>query len=432
MGQPFPNVFIDSAGNLLAPGVKSPNFISGSSGWSINQNGTAEFNSLVIRNGQIISGIFLLYSSAIPAKGNLVVAFAPQSGGTDAVGNIYPQGYNFGVWDNTGTLKQHFGIDNSGRLYLSDSTGVTRIFADPGIAEFNIYNTAGTGLGNLVASAASAAVANDGFGNAVQSGFTSYSANAFAQLAAAVLNFMLTGDTTQAQIQGGGGGMTLSSGVGSVTGRSIASIELLQSLTAANAPRVLLGSNSSVAALLGFAQGAANPSAAAVAQPSLTWPPGVTHLVEIDPVDGNAYNLQHLTQVLTSNFTINSAANQVIFSVPVGIGTYEVEIWLNTVNSVAADNAIYQFQGPAAAAAPQLLSSISYTGTSPTVTVNQAASAAYTTAFAGQGVGGNQEMIIRMTVAFTAAGTLTFNGKESVSGNTIAISAGSRMTLRPV
>ena len=113
---------------------RSPNYQTGVSGWTINQDGSAEFNNITIRNGVIISGVFLLYSATPPAKGNLVLAFAPVAGGTDSVGNVYPQGFNWGVWDATGTLKQHFGIDTSGRLYIVGPDGAIRIQINNGTA----------------------------------------------------------------------------------------------------------------------------------------------------------------------------------------------------------------------------------------------------------------------------------------------------------
>lgn len=41
---------------LVRPAIQSPNFVDGSAGWSINQNGTAEFQSLIVGAGQIQAG----------------------------------------------------------------------------------------------------------------------------------------------------------------------------------------------------------------------------------------------------------------------------------------------------------------------------------------------------------------------------------------
>lgn len=129
----FNDPIIGGGGALVYPAIHSPGFVAGSAGWSINKDGTAEFNSLTVRNGTVISGVFLMYSSAIPAKGNLIMAFAPVSGGTDPVGNVYAQGFNWGTWDPaSGQMKQHFGLDSSGRVFISGPDGVIRIQIDNG------------------------------------------------------------------------------------------------------------------------------------------------------------------------------------------------------------------------------------------------------------------------------------------------------------
>lgn len=70
--------------------LASPNFVTGVSGWSINQNGSAEFNNIVIRNGTVISGTQLFYSGT-PAAGNLIASIAATAS-TDAFGNAYLAG----------------------------------------------------------------------------------------------------------------------------------------------------------------------------------------------------------------------------------------------------------------------------------------------------------------------------------------------------
>ena len=81
---------------LRRPAIASPDYVADTSGWSINADGSAEFNNLTIRgtfNGTdyVINstGIFL-YSSA-PAAGNLVNSITNFSG-TDPYGNHYLTG----------------------------------------------------------------------------------------------------------------------------------------------------------------------------------------------------------------------------------------------------------------------------------------------------------------------------------------------------
>lgn len=71
--------------------LRSPNYVAGASGWTINQDGSAEFNNVVIRNGQVVSGTALFYSSTPPAAGALVASVS-SAAGTDHLGNAYLPG----------------------------------------------------------------------------------------------------------------------------------------------------------------------------------------------------------------------------------------------------------------------------------------------------------------------------------------------------
>ncbi len=81
---------------LRRPAIQSPNFVTGSSGWTINSDGSAEFNNLVIRGtfdgtDFIISSSGQFFYSGTPALGNLIASIAPAAG-TDSFGNAYEQG----------------------------------------------------------------------------------------------------------------------------------------------------------------------------------------------------------------------------------------------------------------------------------------------------------------------------------------------------
>lgn len=82
--------------NLIREAIQSPNFVSGSTGWWIGQDGSAEFNDLTVR-GQFDGQDFIVNSSGIflysgtPAAGNLIGSWAPAAG-TDAFGNTYRAG----------------------------------------------------------------------------------------------------------------------------------------------------------------------------------------------------------------------------------------------------------------------------------------------------------------------------------------------------
>lgn len=76
--------------SLARAQIQSPNFITGSTGWVIRQDGSAEFNNVVIRGGVVVGGTALYYSGT-PAFGNLIASIAG-TGGTDTFGNAYLAG----------------------------------------------------------------------------------------------------------------------------------------------------------------------------------------------------------------------------------------------------------------------------------------------------------------------------------------------------
>lgn len=89
--QPNQNpIDFDSQGNMLIPSVQSPNYVTGSSGWSVKKDGSAEFNNLTIRGATTVDNISLYYNGT-PALGNLVASVAGAQG-TDAYGNTYYAG----------------------------------------------------------------------------------------------------------------------------------------------------------------------------------------------------------------------------------------------------------------------------------------------------------------------------------------------------
>lgn len=101
---------------LRRAAIQSPNFVTTVSGWTINQDGSAEFNNLVIRNGQIISGSALFYSTSPPAA-NTMIASVSANGGTDSKGNVYIQGvFNY---VNNGAFYQATGIQNGAIQFYS-------------------------------------------------------------------------------------------------------------------------------------------------------------------------------------------------------------------------------------------------------------------------------------------------------------------------
>lgn len=95
MSEGFANPIIGGAAALIRSAIKSPNFVSGSAGWSINKDGSVEFNSGTFR-GHIIGGDLFIYSGT-PGIGNLLASDTKAS--TDPFGNATVPGqalYVFG------------------------------------------------------------------------------------------------------------------------------------------------------------------------------------------------------------------------------------------------------------------------------------------------------------------------------------------------
>jgi len=89
----FNNPIVGGEDNLIREAIQSPNYVPGVSGWTINKDGSAEFNDGIFRGGIIVSGAggeILVYSPT-PGLGNLIFALA-SAGDTDPYGNTYRAG----------------------------------------------------------------------------------------------------------------------------------------------------------------------------------------------------------------------------------------------------------------------------------------------------------------------------------------------------
>jgi hypothetical protein len=142
MGSPFGNTILGGAGTLIRKMIRSPNYVTGVSGWTINKDGSAEFNNVVIRGGQVISGTALYYNGP-PAFGNLIASESPTGPTTDSFGNAYLAGFtvydtvnNFAIGNANGVMT-FYTAPNAGGPYTArgtfrgDSTG--NILMNPGV-----------------------------------------------------------------------------------------------------------------------------------------------------------------------------------------------------------------------------------------------------------------------------------------------------------
>lgn len=79
----FENAIINAANAMIRAAIHSPNYVTGVSGWTINKDGSAEFNNLTIR-GTFFGVNFVLNQNGIffydPTEtlGNLILSIAPK------------------------------------------------------------------------------------------------------------------------------------------------------------------------------------------------------------------------------------------------------------------------------------------------------------------------------------------------------------------
>lgn len=75
---------------LRRAAIQSPNYVEGVSGWTINADGSAEFNDVTIR-GSLVGTTQFSYSGT-PAAGNLVQTSGITTAGIEGFGNHYLAG----------------------------------------------------------------------------------------------------------------------------------------------------------------------------------------------------------------------------------------------------------------------------------------------------------------------------------------------------
>ena len=127
----FENAIINAANAMIRATIHSPNYVPGVSGWTINKDGSAEFNNLNLRGtftgtNWIMNADGLFFYNGTPALGNLNLTITNASAsGIDQFGNTYaPGGISilalaglanvFTLTDASGSTI--FGIDSSGNV----------------------------------------------------------------------------------------------------------------------------------------------------------------------------------------------------------------------------------------------------------------------------------------------------------------------------
>jgi hypothetical protein len=89
----FNNPIIGGGGALVYPSIHSPGFEHLIQGWSVNKDGSAEFQDLTLRgtfngNDYIINNAGLFIYDGPAGPGTLILAMAAEAG-TDEYGNAY-------------------------------------------------------------------------------------------------------------------------------------------------------------------------------------------------------------------------------------------------------------------------------------------------------------------------------------------------------
>lgn len=92
----YANSILGGASNLIRVAIQSPNYVPTASGWTVNKDGTAEFNNLTIRGTFaglkfIINNLGAFFYSDIPTIGNLIASIT-SAAGIDGFGNAYVKG----------------------------------------------------------------------------------------------------------------------------------------------------------------------------------------------------------------------------------------------------------------------------------------------------------------------------------------------------
>lgn len=147
----FTNSVVGNGGSLVRTAIRSPNYVAGTTGWTINKTGDAEFNNLNIRGtftgtDFVISSAGAFFYDGTPANGNLIASISANAG-TDAFGNDYPSGIGLendgflSVYNGSGNLTAEIG-GPFGQVISYSQTGVTKdLIIRDGVLQFGDANT---------------------------------------------------------------------------------------------------------------------------------------------------------------------------------------------------------------------------------------------------------------------------------------------------
>ena len=375
--------------------LRSPNYVAGVSGWTINQEGSAEFNNLTIRgtfqgtNFEInASGAF--FYAAAPALGNLIESIAPASG-TDRFGNNYVAG--------------HAAYGALGGNFIAVSAGGTS-------GTLQMFHSA------VVSGpwTASGSIGDDGSGNLLMK-----SANGVTQLT------LLNGGAT---LIGG----SASADILKITNQTAAPTSPITQIVAAAAADNSLGiqvSGDTVNRMAVDSNGQHSWGTGAAAR-DLTAQRNAGHL-DVTASDGNTYSAERLTQVNTGQ-TITSvsptltALTGISASVASGV-QYRFRLWVNYQGSAAAGAPLFRMTAPATSFSQ---GDFAFTPNSSTgATVIQGGSGLNVSQTGPTFQTAAQRLVWEGVFTPSAAGTLGVSGATNTSGDNLVIN-GATLDLFPV
>jgi hypothetical protein len=152
--------------------------------------------------------------------------------------------------------------------------------------------------------------------------------------------------------------------------------------------------------------------------------------LEYSAPDGNSYDMGRLTLGFTG-LTINSSTVPVVLaSAPVAVGRYAFRGYVIYANTTAAAPPNFEFTGPATTSANYWFRNNSVAAG--TVTATAAIKNALAATFAGGNANtAGQILEYEGEVVFSASGTFTLEGLETVSGDSVSVTQG-LLVLEPV
>ena len=414
--------------------LRSPNYAAGVSGWTINQDGSVEFNNGTFR-GSIVGGALFIYSGA-PGLGNPPqLAIVPGTTTQDPYGNAVTS---------SKILMQNNVITMSAGIFRT-AAAAPLIQLDGNHNAVLIYDS-GSHLRETMAPAAT----TDGLGNTVYAGIVDYSTavNAIAQLLNGFLNV-----GTPAQIAGTGGAAAGQVGLASAGNPGVVRVDSgltatgdadafmdVRSKNAQSSINAIAQRNIQLAGPLALSSEGSTPAQLVTAEMY----DGGDGFGKMQPGsvasgDTNVYGLGVVKRALASAFGVGTLMGTITdgttsFSATVAAKRYYLRGRLSCTMGSNPGQILLQVAGPAITSmevgywksqnnpggatlfsATQLAIS---TATNP-FTVNEGALNGFTIFFEG-------------TILFSASGTISLQAQRQNAANPVQINTSSFMKLEPI